>query len=83
MDPEQLKANFGDRIIFRGGVVGTRHVLPFEKPAEVREQVLRRCEIFAPGGGFVLNTIHDVQARRLVENIGAMRDAVHEFNGRK
>ena len=61
----------------------TQHVLPFAKPAEVREQVLRRCEIFAPGGGFVFNTIHNVQACTPIENIVAMLDAVHEFNGRK
>jgi uroporphyrinogen-III decarboxylase len=49
----------------------------------VREQVLRRCEIFAPGGGFVFNTIHNVQAATPVANIVAMLDAVHEFNGGK
>ena len=48
-----------------------------------REQVLRRCEIFAPGGGFVFNSIHNVQAQTPVENIVAMLDAVHEFNGEK
>jgi Uroporphyrinogen decarboxylase (URO-D) len=83
MNPELLKATFGDRIVFWGGGVDTQHVLPFAKPAEVREQVLRRCEIFAPGGGFVFNTIHNVQACTPVENIVAMLDAVHEFNGRK
>jgi uroporphyrinogen-III decarboxylase len=83
MDPEQLKANYGDRLTFWGGGVDTQKVLPFGTPAEVREQVLRRCEIFAPGGGFVFNTIHNVQAETPVENIVAMLDAVHEFNGRK
>ena len=83
MEPEQLKANFGDRIVFWGGGVDTQKVLPFGTPAEVREQVLRRCEIFAPGGGFVFNTIHNVQARTPMENIVAMIDAVHEFNGTK
>lgn len=83
MDPEHLKASFGDRIVFWGGGVDTQHVLPFGTPAEVREQVLRRCEIFAPGGGFVFNTIHNVQAGTPVENIVAMLDAVREFNGRK
>jgi uroporphyrinogen-III decarboxylase len=39
--------------------------------------------VFAPGGGFVFNSIHNVQARTPVENIVAMIDAVHEFNGRK
>ena len=69
--------------MFWGGGVDTQKTLPFGTPAEVREQVLRRCEIFAQGGGFVFNAIHNVQARTPVENIVAMIDAVHEFNGRK
>jgi uroporphyrinogen-III decarboxylase len=83
MDPEQLKANYGGQLVFWGGGVDTQQVLPFGTPAEVREQVLRRCEIFASGGGFVFNTIHNVQAATPVENIVAMLGAVHEFNGRR
>jgi len=81
MDPAQLKANFGDQLVFWGGGVDTQKTLPFGTPCEVREQVLRRCEIFAPGGGFVFNTIHNIQAATPVENIVAMIDAVREFNG--
>lgn len=81
MEPEQLKQNFGDRVVFWGGGVDTQKVLPFGSPQEVREQVLRRCEVFAPGGGFVFNTIHNVQADTPVKNIVAMLNAVHEFNG--
>ncbi len=81
MEPEGLKAKFGDRLVFWGGGVDTQRALPFGTPAEVREQVLRRCEIFAPGGGFVFNTIHNIQAGTPVDNIIAMIDAVHEFNG--
>lgn len=83
MDPAQLKANYGDRVAFWGGGVDTQRVLPFGTAAEVREQVLSRCEIFAQGGGFVFNSIHNVQARTPVENIVAMVDAVHDFNGRR
>jgi len=61
--------------------VDTQQVLPFGTPGEVREQVLRRCEIFAAGGGFVFCTVHNIQAGTPVENIVAMLDAVHEFNG--
>ena len=81
MDPRQLKSEFGDRLVFWGGGVDTQRVLPFGTPNEVREQVLQMCEIFAPNGGFVFNTIHNVQAETPVENIVAMVDAVHEFNG--
>ena len=83
MDPEGLKAKYGSRLTFWGGGVDTQQTLPFGKPAEVREQVLRRCEILSPDGGFVFNSIHNIQAGTPVENIVAMIDAVKEFNGRK
>ena len=82
MAPELLKEKYGERIVFWGGGVDTQQVLPFGTPAEVREQVLRRCEVFAQGGGFVFNTVHNVQARTPVANVVAMIDAVREFNGR-
>ena len=81
MDPEILKEKYGDRIVFCGGGVDTQRVLPFGKPREIREQVLRRCEIFSKKGGFIFNTIHNVQAKTPVENIVAMLDAIKEFNG--
>lgn len=79
MDPELLKERWGERLVFWGGGVDTQRVLPFGTAADVREQVLRRCEIFAPGGGFVFNTIHNIQAGTPVENVVAMLDAVREF----
>jgi hypothetical protein len=82
MEPRALKERYGERLVFWGGGVDTQQVLPFGTPAEVREQVLGRCEIFAPGGGFVFNAIHNVQAGTPVENVVAMVDAVREFNGR-
>ncbi len=82
MDPEHLKRTYGDRLVFWGGGVDTQSTLPFGTPEEVREQVLRRCEIFAREGGFVFNAVHNVQAHTPVENVVAMIRAVHEFNGR-
>ncbi len=81
MDPETLKEKYGARLVFWGGGIDTQQTLPFGTPQQVREQVLRRCEIFAPGGGFVFNSIHNMQAGTPVANIVAMLDAVHEFNG--
>ncbi|RJP19338.1 MAG: methyltransferase [Candidatus Omnitrophota bacterium] len=83
MDPAYLKNTYGDRITFWGGGVDTQRILPFGSPPDVREEVLKRCEIFSPNGGFVFNAIHNVQANTPVENIVAMINAVHEFNGRK
>jgi len=82
MEPEKLKGRYGDRLVFWGGGVDTQQVLPFGTPEEVRTQVLRRCEIFSAGGGFVFNSIHNVQAGTPVENIVSMIEAFHEFNGK-
>jgi hypothetical protein len=83
MDPVKLKAKYGDRIVFWGGGVDTQKTLPFGTPAEIRVQVLERCETFSADGGFVFNTVHNIQAQTPVENIVAMLDAVREFNGVK
>jgi hypothetical protein len=82
MEPEGLKRDFGDRLTFWGGGVDTQQTLPFGMPDQVRQQVLTRCEAFAAGGGFVFNSIHNIQAGTPVANIVAMFDAVREFNGR-
>jgi hypothetical protein len=82
MDPRMLKKKYKGRLVFWGGGVDTQQILPFGTPAEVREQVLERCDIFAEGGGFVFNPVHNVQPGTPIENIVAMVDAVREFNGR-
>ena len=83
MDPQKLKDNFGKDILFWGGGVDTQKTLPFGTPEEVREQVLQRLEIFSKDGGYIFNTIHNIQANTPIENIAAMVEAVKEFNGDK
>lgn len=81
MEPRGLKEKYGGRIAFWGGGVNTQQTLPFGTPENVREEVLERCRIFAPGGGFIFNSIHNIQARTPIENVIAMMDAVKEYNG--
>jgi hypothetical protein len=76
MDPQALKDTYGKDIVFWGGGVDTQKTLPFGTPAQVREEVLRRREVFEKGGGFVFNTVHNIQARTPVENIIAILDAL-------
>ena len=83
MDASRLKKKYGGRIVFWGGGVDTQTTFAFGKPAEVRDQVLRRMEVLAPGGGFIFNAVHNIQATTPVANIVAMIEAVKEFNGRK
>jgi hypothetical protein len=82
MEPKKLKEKYGRDLVFWGGGVDTQKVLPFGTPQEVREQVLRNCEIFIKDGGFIFNTVHNIQANVPVENIVAMLEAIKEFNGR-
>lgn len=81
MEPERLKQEFGQDIAFWGGGVNTQTVLNWASPAEVKEHVRRNLEIFAPGGGFVFNTVHNIMPDVPPENLVAMFEAVAEFNG--
>ena len=78
MDPKRLKDEFGDRIVFWGGGVDTQKTLPFGTPEEVYREVRERIDIFAPGGGFVFDAIHNVQANTPIENVVAMFKALDD-----
>ena len=78
MEPETLKDEFGDRIVLWGGGVDTQRTLPFGTPDEVYNEVRRRIEIFNDGGGFVFNTVHNIQANTPVENLLAMFRAIQD-----
>jgi len=79
MDPAELKAQFGDRLTFWGGGVDTQRTLPFGTPDDVCNEVKERIETFAPGGGFVFSTIHNIQAGTPTENLVALYETVREY----
>ena len=79
MDPKQLKSRYGDRLVFWGGGIDTQHVLPFASPDEVRQDVRRTLQVFKPGGGYVFNSVHNIQAGVPPENTVAMFDAAYEY----
>jgi uroporphyrinogen decarboxylase len=80
MDPGFLKNEFGKDCTFWGGGIETAGILNSKSPEEIREKVLERMEIMAPGGGFVFNTVHNILPDVPPENIVAMFEAVNEFN---
>ncbi len=79
MDPKYLKSTYGKRLAFWGGGCDTQEVLPTAKPEDIREHVKERMRIFAPGGGYVFTTIHNIQANVPPENIVATYEAAKEF----
>jgi len=78
MDPRTLKREFGREIVFWGGGVDTQHTLPFGTPEQVYREVRERIDIFAEGGGFVFNSIHNVQSNVPTENLLAMFRAIKD-----
>ena len=80
MDAGELKARFGDEIVFWGGGTDTQKTLPFGSPDEVRAEVHESLRTFGAGGGFVFNSIHNIQARVPVENLLALYEAVRDYS---
>ncbi len=78
MDARTLKREFGRQIVFWGGGADTQHTMAFGTPDEVYREVRQRIEIFGDGGGFVFNTVHNVQATTPTENLLAMFRAIRE-----
>lgn len=75
MDPAILKEQFGKELVFWGGGIDSQHILPFASPDEVRSHVRANMEAFKPGGGYVFNNVHNIQAGVPPENILAMYEA--------
>jgi len=79
MEPAELKARFGRDLAFWGGAIDSQHVLPSASPEEISEHVRRHLEIWKPGGGYVFNNVHNIQAGVPAESIVALYDAAFEF----
>jgi len=79
MDLRTLKAQFGDRILFNGGV-DSHHVLIDGTPDSVRESTREVLEIMMPRGGYVAGASHDtILEETPLENVLAMFDTIKEF----
>jgi uroporphyrinogen decarboxylase len=78
MEPDQLKRQYGDRIAFWGGI-NTQNVLPFGTADEVRAEVRRVIDCLSGDGGYVLNSVHNIQNDVPAENIVAMFDEARTY----
>lgn len=78
MEPSALKRDFGDALCFWGGGVDTQGILPRGTEQQVRDDVKRNVEALMPGGGYVFNTVHNLQADVPPQNIVAMIEALRE-----
>lgn len=82
MGPAELKAAFGEDLVFWGAGVDVQSTLPFGSPEDVRKEVFEMCQVFGEGGGYVFSSVHNIQAGIPVENLLAFFEAFIQARGR-
>jgi uroporphyrinogen decarboxylase len=78
-DTAKLKREFGDSLSFWGGGVDVQQTLPRATPDEIEEEVQRRIEDLAPGGGFIFTPTQTIQPDTPPENVAAMWRALRRY----
>ena len=78
MEPQKLKAEFGERIIFWGGGCDTQNVLGVSPPDQVAANVRELVAVFKTGGGYVFNQVHNILGNVPPASVVAMFDAAYE-----
>lgn len=73
MERDALQRDFGEQVIFHGGV-DNQHVLPFGSPDDVRRETRTCIETLGRDGRYICCTCHNAQAGTPVANILAMID---------
>ncbi len=80
MDAQTLKDKYGDQLVFWGGSLDCQKTLPFGTPEEVRQEVEEHIRVFAPGGGYVFASVHNIQAGVPPENVLSMFDTARQWS---
>lgn len=80
MDLRWLKETYGDRLVFWGGAISTQRTFPFGTPEDVEREAREVLEIMAPGGGYVVNPIHNILPEVPVENIVALYRTAQRYH---
>jgi uroporphyrinogen decarboxylase len=78
MEPEGLKRDFGEILVFHGGL-DIQSTLPFGTTEEVAEEVKRYIRALAPGGGYIIAPAHNVQSDVPPQNLVSVRDAIRDY----
>ncbi len=78
MDREGLVRDFGEDLVFHGGV-DNQQTLPFGTADDVRREVAENIRIFSASKGYVVAPCHNIQANTPTANIVALYRAVDEY----
>ncbi len=78
MEPERLKQDFGDKVVFHGAI-DEQEILPFGSVSDVKKEVKHKIETLGKDGGYILAACHEIQNDTPVENIIAMYESALEY----
>ena len=78
MEPWRLKNEFGGKIAFMGGF-DIQKLLPLGSVEQIKEGVKKLIHEYAPGGGYIFATAHNIEPDVPPKNAVAMFDAAHEY----
>jgi uroporphyrinogen decarboxylase len=82
MDPQEIKAEFGGRLCFHGGM-DVQSTLPLGTEDEVRRSARERIDVLGRDGGYILAPTHNIQVDTPPENIVAMYAEAGSVRSRK
>lgn len=80
MEHERLKADFGDRMAFWGGI-DTQQLLPHGTVEKIKEETARILSVMDQNGGYILSPAHAIQPDVPVENLLAVYRGAKEYYG--
>ncbi|MCL2164054.1 MAG: methyltransferase [Oscillospiraceae bacterium] len=78
MQPENLKASYGDRIVFHGGI-DTQEILPFGTKETIERNVKETIEIMNKDGGYIFAAAHNIQEDVPPQNLAYMLGAAKKY----
>ena len=78
MECERLKADFGDRITFWGGI-DTQHLLPEGSVEDVKKEVAHILDVMGDRGGYILSPAHTIQPDVPAANVIAVYHGAQEY----
>ena len=82
MEPGRLKKEFGDRIVFHGGI-DTQNLLPFQEKEQIRETVEQVLDIMLADGGYIFAAAHNIQEDVAPEKLAVMLETARKAGKRK
>jgi len=81
MEREAFKKDFGEKLIFHGGM-DNQKILPFGSVEDVKRETIDNLRILGEGGGYILAPCHNIQSVTRPENVVAMYETGYETGWR-